>query len=459
MSIRVRQLALAALIGLIRLAKAVVTGLRWLLVIVLDPLYIAIRWVLRPIVITLYTQYLKIAARLKRSAFMRNKVLFIFGNRYFIHVMVVMLAFFVASTNILQAKEIERDAVFAEDSTLYKIVNPDGDIAQDITERGLITEPTTTVSYVDKSGMMEASIANLDPTAETPRTIGDQLALLDSGSALISTTAPETSTGNRAGITEYKIKDGDTIGEIADRFGLTTSTLLWANNLTSSSYIKPGNTLKIPPASGVVYKVVDGDTLDKIIEKYKGNLDETIRVNDIGSDKLVAVGSEIVIVDGTPPPPPTPTVSYIASRDSSSSGSGAVASYQASNLPNYVTAGQFNYPVGCRGAMTTYWGHAGRGRDLPCPFGTPIYAATDGTVKINSTGYGGGYGNSIDIYAAGGIMTRYAHMNAFAVSGGQSVSRGQVIGYVGMTGRTSGPHLHFEIHINGVAYDPINYLR
>ncbi len=388
---------------------------------------------------------------------MRNKVLFIFGNRYFIHVLVVMLAFFVASTNILQAKEIQADAVFAEDSTLFKIVNPDGAEVQEITEKGLLIEPTTTVSYVDKSGMMEASIANLDPTAEPPRSIGQQLAVLDNGSALLSTTATETGTGNRAGITEYKIKDGDTIGGIAERFGLTVNTLLWANSLSSSSYIRPGNTLKIPPASGVVYKVADGDTLDKIIEKYKGNKDETIRVNDIGSDGLVAVGTEIIIVDGTPPPPPTPTVtSYIASR---SSGSSATATYQASNLPNYVTAGQFNYPVGCRGAMTTYWGHAGRGRDLPCPFGTPIYAATDGTVKVNSTGYGGGYGNSLNVYAAGGIMTRYAHMNAFAVSDGQSVSRGQVIGYVGMTGRTSGPHLHFEIWINGVAYDPINYLR
>lgn len=457
MSIRIRQLLLAALIQLLRLGKALLVGLKWLLVISLDPLYIAMRWVLRPLVIFCYTQYLKVMARLKRSAFMRNKVLFIFGNRYFIHVLVVMLAFFVASTNILQAKEIQGDTVFAEDSTLFKIVNPEGKEVQEITEKGLLVEPTTTVSYVNKSGMMEASIANLDPTAEAPRSIGQQLAILDNGSALLSTTAAETGTGNRSGIIEYKIKDGDTIGEIADRFGLSVNTLLWANSLSSSSYIRPGNTLKIPPASGVVYKVVDGDTLDKIIDKYKGNKEETMRVNDIGADGLVAVGTEIVIVDGTPPPPPTPTVtSYIASR---SSGSSATATYQASNLPNYVTAGQFNYPVGCRGAMTTYWGHAGRGRDLPCPFGTPIYAAMDGTIKVNSTGYGGGYGNSLNVYSAGGIMTRYAHMNAFAVSDGQAVSRGQVIGYVGMTGRTSGPHLHFEIWINGVAYDPINYLR
>ncbi|MFA6475575.1 MAG: M23 family metallopeptidase [Patescibacteria group bacterium] len=420
----------------------------------LEPFYIALRWLLRPLIIFSYTQYLKLVARLKRSAFMQNKILFIFGNRYFIHVMVVLLSFFVASTNILQAQEIKSADVFAQDSALYQIVNPGDGMERDITESGLIP-PDSTGSYISNSGLMVATIPNLDPEAASPRNVGDQLSLLDNGSALVGTNTAETSVGVRAGIIEYKVKDGDTIGEISDRFGISVSTLLWANSLTSSSYIRPGNTLKIPPASGVIYTVKDGDTLDKIIATYKGNLDETIKVNDIGTDHLVAVGTQLIVVDGTPPPPPPPPASsYIASRYSDNSG----PSYQSSDLPNYVTAGQFNWPVGCHGAMTTYWGHPNRARDFPCPIGTPIYASTEGTVRINSTGqWGGGYGNSLDIYGPNGIKTRYAHMSAFAVSGGQYVSRGQVIGYVGMTGRTTGPHLHFEININGVNYDPISF--
>lgn len=455
MSIRLRQLALAAVIAALRLTKTIVAGLWWLLLICLNPLFIATKWVLRPMTVWLYSQYLKASARLKRSAFMQNKVLFVFGNRYFIHVLVVILTFFVASTNILQASTVQGTDVFAQDSALYAIVSPETEIAEDIIETGLIKKDESSGSYIETGGVMVATVTNLDPSAEPIRSVGEQLALAQKESALISSSVLQTSVGNRSGLTEYTVRDGDTVGTIAERFGLTVSTVLWANNLTSSSYIRPGDKLKILPSTGVLHTVVSGDTLEKIVEKYHGNLEETMRVNDIGNDHLVAVGAQLVVVDGTPPPPPTPTVtSYYASYSNSTT-----ATYQASNLPNYVTAGEFNYPVGCRGAMTTYWGHAGRGRDLPCPSGTPIYASTEGTVKINSTGYGGGYGNSIDIYGPNGIMTRYAHMSAFAVNGGQYVSRGQVIGYVGSTGRSSGAHLHFEIHINGVAYDPINYLR
>lgn len=396
-------------------------------------------------------------ARLKRSAFMRNKVLFIFGNRYFIHVIVITITVFVASTNILQAKEIKRDQIFAQDSGLYTIVNPDGGFDDDIVETGIITKTPNSTSYIETDAAVVATIPNLDPEAESARTVGDQLAIIEDSAALAGSSVLETKYGVRSGITEYKVKDGDTVGEIAERFGITVNTLLWANNLNSSSYIRPGDTLKIPPASGIVYTVKDGDTLEKIIETYKGNLDETIKLNEIGEDHQIAVGTEIVVVDGTPPPPPPPPVQHYYSSYTGTDSSGNV--FRNDNYTPVVTGQKLNWPVGCHSTPTTYWGH-GLARDIPCPMGTPIYAAESGTVYIrNTAGYGGGYGLYVDMVHGNGMTTRYAHLSAFNVSNGQYVNRGQVIGFVGSTGRSSGPHLHFEVTVNGVKQEPLYYIQ
>lgn len=96
------------------------------------------------------------------------------------------------------------------------------------------------------------------------------------------------------------------------------------------------------------------------------------------------------------------------------------------------------------------------GIDLAAPRGTPIVAADGGQVLQAS--YEGGYGNSILIYHGGSFATFYGHMSGFAVSQGQMVKRGQVIGYVGSTGLSTGPHCHFEVRINGAAQNPLGYL-
>jgi len=96
------------------------------------------------------------------------------------------------------------------------------------------------------------------------------------------------------------------------------------------------------------------------------------------------------------------------------------------------------------------------GVDMAAQNGTPIFAADGGQVLQAS--YSGGYGNSVLIYHGGGFATFYAHMSGFAVGPGQMVTRGQVIGYVGATGLATGPHLHFEVRINGIAQNPLSYL-
>jgi murein DD-endopeptidase MepM/ murein hydrolase activator NlpD len=101
------------------------------------------------------------------------------------------------------------------------------------------------------------------------------------------------------------------------------------------------------------------------------------------------------------------------------------------------------------------WGRMHMGIDIAVGYGTPIHAAASGTVIF--AGWMGGYGNFVIVDHGGGLSTAYAHQSSIAVGGG-TVSQGQVLGYVGCTGHCFGPHLHFEVRINGSAVDPLGYL-
>ncbi len=135
---------------------------------------------------------------------------------------------------------------------------------------------------------------------------------------------------------------------------------------------------------------------------------------------------------------PSPAYSQ-ASTDSSPSASGFI----------WPVGGPVVSPFGWR------WGRMHEGVDIAAGYGSPIAAAASGTVIY--AGWMGGYGNLIIIDHGGGIATAYAHQSSFAVGGG-SVSQGQTIGYVGCTGHCFGPHLHFEVRVNGSAVDPLGYL-
>jgi murein DD-endopeptidase MepM/ murein hydrolase activator NlpD len=102
------------------------------------------------------------------------------------------------------------------------------------------------------------------------------------------------------------------------------------------------------------------------------------------------------------------------------------------------------------------WGRMHEGLDLGASYGSPIHAAAAGTVIY--AGWLGGYGNLVVVDHGGGLSTAYGHQSAIAVSVGQHVDQGQVIGYVGSTGHSTGPHLHFEVRVNGSAVDPLGYL-
>jgi murein DD-endopeptidase MepM/ murein hydrolase activator NlpD len=145
----------------------------------------------------------------------------------------------------------------------------------------------------------------------------------------------------------------------------------------------------------------------------------------------------------------------LAAADASIRGRLAAAQSATDTTPSaagliWPVSGPVVSPFGYR------WGRLHAGIDIAVPYGTPIHAAAAGTVVL--AGWVSGYGNYTCIDHGGGLATCYAHQSSFAVSQGASVGQGQVIGYVGCTGHCFGPHLHFEVRINGTPVDPLGYL-
>lgn len=128
----------------------------------------------------------------------------------------------------------------------------------------------------------------------------------------------------------------------------------------------------------------------------------------------------------------------------------------ASTPSIWPTEGWISSPFGMRRSPFTGRREFHKGIDISNRRGTPIYASAKGTVSFS--GVDGGYGNSVVIRHGAGVMTRYAHMRRYIVKPNQTVTRGQLIGYMGSTGRSTGPHLHYEVRLNGVVVNPMRYI-
>ena len=248
--------------------------------------------------------------------------------------------------------------------------------------------------------------------------------LLKQSSPLTTVTADNI----RTSIIKYTVQPGDIPSIIAASFGITTNTLLWANNLSDGQLIRPGDTLVILPVSGVRYKVQQGDTISSIASRHKGKIDKIIAFNGLGRGGGIIAGDYIIIPDGE-----MPVRSYARSY---------VAKYApyTQNLDSY-----FIHPTAGVGYKSRAL-HPHNAIDIAASCWTPIYAAAAGTVAI-SDGYGwnGGYGKYVKIDHANGVGSLYSHNIQNEVSAGQYVQQGQLIAYMGSTGRSTGCHVHWEV--------------
>ncbi|MFA6339101.1 MAG: peptidoglycan DD-metalloendopeptidase family protein [Candidatus Paceibacterota bacterium] len=238
-------------------------------------------------------------------------------------------------------------------------------------------------------------------------------------------------------ISVYTVREGETLSQIAKSFNVSVNTILWANsNVKTNTTLKAGQTLIILPISGIKHTVKKGETLKGIANLYKGDLKEIMEYNNLSLGDPINVGDEIIIPDGEFSPP-SPTKSTSSTKPKTST------SYSG---PSYE--GYYLRPVAVGKKTQGIHGHNGIdiGGAIPGKPGTPILAAADGIVIISSTtGWNGGYGHYIVVSHNNGTQTLYAHLSDNDVSVGDHVSKGQIIGNMGATGKATGVHLHFEI--------------
>src|SRR5680860_51595 len=265
----------------------------------------------------------------------------------------------------------------------------------------------------------------------------------------------EISQKPRDKVIDYTVQKGDTISTIAKKFGISDETINWANNLTSDN-ITVGDTLKILPVTGVSYKVQKGDTVYAIADKFSTNAQKIVDFpfNEFANPETFSLveGQMLVVPDGVKGAEKAPSTPRYVPNYAPVRGAGNVAQAPL----NY---GGFAWPL--RGGLSQYasWYHMAI--DITNSVGTPIVSAQDGRVVSASVGtWDGGYGTSVTVKGDNGISTHYAHMSAVNVSAGQTVAAGKsVLGWVGMTGRTTGPHLHFEVRQNGGLINPLSILQ
>ncbi len=232
-------------------------------------------------------------------------------------------------------------------------------------------------------------------------------------------------------IIKYIVRKGETINQIASKFNISTETIMQANELGSSK-IKEGDELIILPVNGIIHLVENNETISGIAKKYSVNTNEIIEFNNLSSED-VFIGDILIVPNGKMPK--QTTTSSVASKTPQIT---LPNSYFISPTTGIVTqCAHFSHTINGAKQYNSV--------DIANSLGTPIVAAAGGTVQIVKKIWPNG--NYVTIAHPNGVVTLYAHLNSFAkdIYPGKSVSQGEIIGYMGSTGNSTGSHLHFSV--------------
>ena len=300
---------------------------------------------------------------------------------------------------------------------------------------------STQADAATNSFMPRASTPVLKASINSNPNVGVPIALtISGGAALVAHSGPSGTIADIADtpapdrISVYVVRPGDTISDIANMFGVSINTIIWANDLKSARDVHPGDTLIILPISGIERTIVKGDTLRSIAKKYGADAEEIAQYNGLDPAAALEIGSTLIIPGGEIAPI-APSSNGSARKNIREPYLGGGGSAQPGYYGNLIPGGVITQKL-----------HGWNGIDIGAARGTPIHAAADGVAIIaRNSGWNGGYGNYVVIAHENGSQTLYSHMKNAIVSSGQSVSSGQIIGYVGSTGLSTGPHLHFEV--------------
>jgi len=337
--------------------------------------------------------------------------------------------------------------------------------SSDGTDVGSVEEAYVMPAASDRAGDVEGANDAAGPSGSDlgqPVEVVDQEATVENDfladGTLVKPVSVDTEVPDGSALMRtYRVKSGDTLATIASHFDVSTMTLWWANDLKAKNKLVVGQTLRIPPVSGLVVEVTAADTLTSLAAKYEVSEDEILTVNQL-TDRHLVVGQVLMLPGArgagisTPKPRSTPTSGPRRSGGGSS---------PTVRQPRTYNGGTMLWPTTSH-HISQYFHYGHYAIDIDGNTGDPIWAAASGTVTFAGwKNNGGGY--QVWISHGSGIYTTYNHMSSVSVARGQSVSRGQRVGHMGATGFATGSHLHFEvwrgpIWNGGVRVNPLIYL-
>ncbi len=236
----------------------------------------------------------------------------------------------------------------------------------------------------------------------------------------------------------YRIKKGDMIGYIADEFGVTQDTIISVNNIRQSRLIQPGQYLKIPSMPGILYTVRTGnETITTIAKKYKIEAEKCALLNNLGVEDQLPAGKILFL--------PGAELDWVTRQEINGD------LFKKPIKRSYYTSSKYGWRTSpFDGSKRTF--HSGI--DMACPTGTKIYAALPG--KVTVAGWSPVFGNYVIVSHHSGYQTLYGHMSQILIAKGRYVDTNTVLGLVGSTGMSTGPHLHFTVKKNGRLVNPSN---
>ncbi len=387
----------------------------------------------------------------------KNRMSYVLNKTYLIHVAIVLIGV-VVTWNSIMAKDL-REENFGEQTVIYSVISKE--------ELEVLTEETQLdsssgkiLSYLDKSATMESQKIITDaPSASSDQLATEFSTVTEGGAAVVKPNIlgevkPEDLPGagvpSRQGITTYVVQAGETVSAIAEKYNISVDTILWQNNLSVRSLIRAGDKLEILPTSGVLHTVTSGETVGAIAKKYSVEVEKIISFNNLFDVNDIKKGQKLIVPGGKIVAP------YIApSQYAQVPQVSPISKLFIPPAQQIQTSGML-WPTSVRRISQYYsWRHTAI--DIAGPTGTPIYASDSGTVIF--AGWSTGYGNNILIDHGGGMQTRYAHASKLYVGKGDAVVKGQTIMAMGSTGWSTGPHVHFEIIVNGVKKNPLSYVK
>lgn len=260
-------------------------------------------------------------------------------------------------------------------------------------------------------------------------------AALDEGNFIPSNEAQTTMAGVQ---TFYHcVEPGDTLWDICQKYHADLDSIMEINELDGRSVLAVGQKLQIPGTMNRVHVVKKGETLWDIARQYNVSLGQLCSQNQAVNAENLKIGMSLTLPDGA--------------RKGSSAYTAPSRSSQGNAFFSWPIVGAITSPYG--------WRRSGfhHGTDISAHYGDAVRAAAEGLVSF--VGYRSVYGKTVTIKHADGSETLYAHLSQIAVSSGQKVKRSEVIGAIGTTGNSTGPHLHFEVRKGRKYVDPVSVLR